>query len=111
MADRERAREKEEGEREMEVEREEGSSSTQRPSLDSIWVEKYRPKELADVIAHEHIMSTLTGYVGVGGGCGCGCLLCGACMSVIIHCGHRLIQEHRLPHMLFYGPPGTLDVF
>jgi len=42
-------------------------------------VEKYRPKELSDVIAHEHIMSTLS----------------------------SLIEANKLPHLLFYGPPGT----
>jgi len=50
-----------------------------KPSVDSIWVEKYRPQSLDEVIAHEHIMSTIS----------------------------SLIEQRKLPHMLFYGPPGT----
>jgi len=43
------------------------------------WVEKYRPKEFNDLIAHEDIIATL----------------------------QRLIDQNRLPHLLLYGPPGT----
>eukprot|EP00750_Incisomonas_marina_P012071 INCI1654.1.p1 GENE.INCI1654.1~~INCI1654.1.p1 ORF type:complete len:364 (+),score=60.32 INCI1654.1:104-1093(+) len=43
------------------------------------WVEKYRPKSLDDVLAHQHIISTI----------------------------NRLIDSNSLPHLLFYGPPGT----
>lgn len=43
------------------------------------WVEKFRPKGLEDLVAHEHVVATVT----------------------------RLIDEGRLPHLLFYGPPGT----
>uniref|UniRef100_A0A7S4KTG7 AAA+ ATPase domain-containing protein n=1 Tax=Paramoeba aestuarina TaxID=180227 RepID=A0A7S4KTG7_9EUKA len=48
-------------------------------SKDSIWVEKYRPSSLDDIISHKHILSTLD----------------------------SLINQKKLPHMLFYGPPGT----
>lgn len=44
-----------------------------------MWIEKYRPKSLDDLISHTHIVATLT----------------------------RLIENKRLPHLLFYGPPGT----
>lgn len=44
-----------------------------------MWVEKYRPKDLDDVLSHKDIISTLK----------------------------RLVNERRLPHLLFYGPPGT----
>ena len=43
------------------------------------WVEKYRPKQLDDLISHQDIISTI----------------------------HRFINENKLPHLLFYGPPGT----
>eukprot|EP00897_Mesotaenium_endlicherianum_P002333 jgi/Mesen1/2127/ME000152S01210 len=43
------------------------------------WVEKYRPKTLADVAAHKDIIDTID----------------------------RLTTENRLPHLLLYGPPGT----
>uniref|UniRef100_H2Z5N6 Activator 1 subunit 5 n=1 Tax=Ciona savignyi TaxID=51511 RepID=H2Z5N6_CIOSA len=43
------------------------------------WVEKYRPKSLDDLISHEDILSTITGF----------------------------LEQNRLPHLLFYGPPGT----
>lgn len=43
------------------------------------WVEKYRPKSLADVTAQDHTITTL----------------------------QRSLQSTNLPHMLFYGPPGT----
>eukprot|EP00271_Cylindrocystis_brebissonii_P005139 TRINITY_DN17087_c0_g2_i1.p1 TRINITY_DN17087_c0_g2~~TRINITY_DN17087_c0_g2_i1.p1 ORF type:complete len:362 (+),score=66.90 TRINITY_DN17087_c0_g2_i1:201-1286(+) len=43
------------------------------------WVEKYRPKTLADVAAHKDIVETIG----------------------------RLSSENRLPHLLLYGPPGT----
>nr|CAD1827217.1 unnamed protein product [Ananas comosus var. bracteatus] len=43
------------------------------------WVEKYRPKSLADVAAHRDIVDTID----------------------------RLTNENRLPHLLLYGPPGT----
>jgi replication factor C subunit 3/5 len=43
------------------------------------WVEKYRPSELDEILAHEEIISTI----------------------------RTLIKENKLPHLLFYGPPGT----
>mmetsp|Transcript_23432 Transcript_23432/g.73495 ORF Transcript_23432/g.73495 Transcript_23432/m.73495 type:complete len:345 (-) Transcript_23432:156-1190(-) len=43
------------------------------------WVEKYRPKDLSELVAHEDIISIL----------------------------NRLISSNKLPHLLFYGPPGT----
>eukprot|EP01036_Dinobryon_divergens_P036974 gene36974-48252_t len=43
------------------------------------WVEKYRPKCLDDLIAHEEIRQIL----------------------------NKLIESNKLPHLLFHGPPGT----
>ena len=43
------------------------------------WVEKYRPKEMEDLVSHEEIISTIT----------------------------KLIDVGKLPHLLLYGPPGT----
>ena len=43
------------------------------------WVEKYRPKSLNELIAHEEIVQIL----------------------------NKLIDSNKLPHLLFYGPPGT----
>ena len=43
------------------------------------WVEKYRPKKLDELIAHEEIITIL----------------------------NRLIESNQLPHLLFHGPPGT----
>ncbi|KAI3984005.1 hypothetical protein MKX01_035132 [Papaver californicum] len=43
------------------------------------WVEKYRPRSLADVAAHRDIVDTID----------------------------RLTSENKLPHLLLYGPPGT----
>ncbi len=44
-----------------------------------IWVEKYRPKNLDEVLGHEDIVKTLKGYV----------------------------SAKNMPHLLFAGPPGT----
>lgn len=44
-----------------------------------VWVERYRPKTLADVAAHKDIVETID----------------------------RFTTENRLPHLLLYGPPGT----
>lgn len=43
-----------------------------------MWVEKYRPSTLNDLIAHEEITNTI----------------------------RKLVKENKLPHLLFYGPPG-----
>lgn len=43
------------------------------------WVEKYRPKSMDQLVAHEEIISTI----------------------------NALISANKLPHLLFYGPPGT----
>ncbi len=43
------------------------------------WVEKYRPKSLTDVSHQTEIISTLT----------------------------NAVETNRLPHLLFYGPPGV----
>jgi replication factor C subunit 3/5 len=43
------------------------------------WVEKYRPRDLSELISHQEIVSTI----------------------------ERFIVEDRLPHLLLYGPPGT----
>lgn len=44
-----------------------------------MWIEKYRPRSLDDMLSHAAIIDTL----------------------------RRLISNNRLPHLLFYGPPGT----
>ncbi|MDP2439270.1 MAG: replication factor C small subunit [archaeon] len=44
-----------------------------------IWIEKYRPQGLEDVISHDAIIGTIS----------------------------RLIESGRLPHLLFYGPAGV----
>ncbi|KAH9515180.1 Replication factor C (RF-C) subunit [Bulinus truncatus] len=51
--------------------------TTQSPNLP--WVEKYRPKQLDDLISHKDIITTIS----------------------------KFVAEERLPHLLFYGPPGT----
>ena len=43
------------------------------------WVEKYRPKSMDELIAHEDIINIL----------------------------NKLIENNKLPHLLFHGPPGT----
>ena len=58
------------------------------------WVEKYRPKDLSDLVAHEDIVNTLTRFVFPN--------------------RNREIEDvvanpltARLPHLLLYGPPRT----
>ncbi|KAK6183804.1 hypothetical protein SNE40_006401 [Patella caerulea] len=51
--------------------------NTSNPNLP--WVEKYRPKQLDDLISHVDIINTIS----------------------------KFVKEDRLPHLLFYGPPGT----
>ena len=43
------------------------------------WVEKYRPKDMSDLVSHGEIIGTIT----------------------------RLIDANKLPHLMLYGPPGT----
>jgi len=45
----------------------------------SIWTEKYRPKNLKDVINQEHVVDRLKSFV----------------------------KDEKIPHMIFAGPPGT----
>jgi replication factor C subunit 3/5 len=44
-----------------------------------MWVEKYRPSDLEDLLSHDAIVQTL----------------------------RKLISSNRMPHLLFHGPPGT----
>ena len=43
------------------------------------WVEKYRPRNLDDILSNNHVSSTLNSY----------------------------LNNHKLPNLLFYGSPGT----
>ena len=43
------------------------------------FVEKYRPDNLAQIISHEDIITTIT----------------------------KFIEVKKMPHLLFHGPPGT----
>ncbi|KAK8791861.1 hypothetical protein WA158_005238 [Blastocystis sp. Blastoise] len=43
------------------------------------WVEKYRPTEFEEIVSHDDILSTI----------------------------NKLIENKKLPHLLFHGPPGT----
>jgi len=43
------------------------------------WIEKYRPKNLDDLIGHAHIIETI----------------------------RKFMKADCLPNLLFYGPPGT----
>jgi replication factor C subunit 3/5 len=55
-------------------------SSTQAQERGDVpWIEKYRPKNLKDMIDHEEKITTL----------------------------RALVEDNQLPHLLFYGPPGT----
>jgi len=44
-----------------------------------MWVEKYRPAKLTEIVSHSSIISTIG----------------------------QLVSARKLPHLLFYGPPGT----
>mmetsp|Transcript_29996 Transcript_29996/g.47874 ORF Transcript_29996/g.47874 Transcript_29996/m.47874 type:complete len:330 (+) Transcript_29996:368-1357(+) len=44
-----------------------------------MWIEKYRPSELREIVSHESVISTI----------------------------NELVTSRKLPHLLFYGPPGT----
>jgi len=57
-----------------------GAGARARSTDDNLpWVEKYRPKSMNQLVAHEEIISTI----------------------------NALITANKLPHLLFYGPPGT----
>jgi len=43
------------------------------------WIEKYRPTALKDVVSHESIKEVI----------------------------RKFVQQNRMPHLLFHGPPGT----
>ena len=69
------------------------------------WVEKYRPNDLSELIAHEEIinicmsinvvvLSSLFIYNAI-------------VLIYIISSVNKLIESNKLPHLLFYGPPGT----
>jgi len=49
------------------------------PVDSEIWVEKYRPRTLSEIVGQEEVVQRLTGYV----------------------------QRRNIPHLLFAGPPGT----
>lgn len=55
------------------------SGSKQQVTKNLMWIEKYRPKGLGDLLSHQEIVTTLK----------------------------TLISNNRLPHLLFCGPPGT----
>ncbi len=48
-------------------------------SVEDLWVEKYRPRRLDDIINQEHVISRLKEFV----------------------------KRKSMPHLLFYGPPGV----
>ena len=49
-------------------------------STDNVpWIEKYRPKNVKDIMYHDDILKTLT----------------------------KLINNKKFPHTIFFGPPGT----
>lgn len=56
-----------------------GKSESTKPTHSLMWIEKYRPAGLDDLLSHHEIVATLK----------------------------TLISNNRLPHLLFYGPPGT----
>lgn len=56
-----------------------GEDRKEKPEDNLMWVEKYRPTELSDLISHQDIINTIS----------------------------KLIDENKLPHLLLYGPPGT----
>jgi len=53
--------------------------SDKHPALDDIWVEKYRPKKLDDVVGQDEIVERLKAYV----------------------------KHKNVPHLMFAGPAGT----
>ena len=55
-------------------------ATTKKGPVNLPWVEKYRPNALQELISHEDIITTI----------------------------RKFIKEDKLPHLLFYGPPGTV---
>ena len=49
------------------------------------WVEKYRPRELGDIVGHDMLMGTLQ----------------------LMLRQSSASRQNALPHMFLYGPPGT----
>jgi Holliday junction resolvasome RuvABC ATP-dependent DNA helicase subunit len=73
----------EEASNEMEIETTKvvPQTQTERKNFENLpWVEKYRPTTFNDLISHDNIIKTLD----------------------------KLIASNKLPHLLFYGPPGTI---
>lgn len=64
---------------EVKVGLDKNASSMPDNSKSLMWIEKYRPKGLEDLLSHQEIITTLK----------------------------TLIANNRLPHLLFCGPPGT----
>lgn len=62
----------------MQIENSTTKQETSKKHETLMWVEKYRPTTLNDLIAHEEITNTI----------------------------RKLVKENKLPHLLFYGPPG-----
>ena len=56
---------------------------SQRMNIRLPLIEKYRPNSLDEVISHDDIVNTL----------------------------NRFIEQQKLPHLLFYGPPGTGNIY
>jgi replication-associated recombination protein RarA len=57
-----------------------------------MWVEKYRPNNLSELIAHEQIINTSNFNIFI---------------MILTFIVNRLVSTNRLPHLLLYGPPGT----
>ena len=95
------------------------SSSREKPkaSTDSIWVEKYRPSSLDDIISHQHILSTLNRFfpslsLSFPPSLSFSLSLPPSLFPLyplfsLSYSPISLIEGKKLPHMLFYGPPGT----
>ena len=47
--------------------------------MEDLWIEKYRPSKIEDIIGQDQVVSRINSY----------------------------IKEKNIPHMLFAGPPGT----
>ena len=91
-------------------------SNTQEQTLP--WIEKHRPKNLSDLVAHEQIISTSTRF---SDSTSFNSLFYDS-LSLSLSLSftyteqqttttttvERLIESGKLPHLLFYGPPGTL---